>query len=299
MLFGNMVWGIMAPISKNVMLSGLVSPIALSAIRILGAAIVFFIMGFFLPRSIAPREKVEKHDYFKLFLASVLMISLNQGLYILGVGLTSPVDATVMCTLTPIFTMILAAIFIAMPITWMKAAGVAIGLGGALLLVLSDTNSTAESTNPILGDLMCLGAQLCAALYYVLFRDMTSKYAPWTMMKWMFWFSALTYVPICLPSLREVDYAALPAHIWWSIAYIIIFSSFIGYLLIPFSQRLLKPTVVSMYTYFQPVFAAILAAILGMSFFGPTKIFATILIFVGVAFVTRSRGGDQPTPAKS
>ena len=298
MLFGNMVWGIMAPISKNVMLSGLVSPIALSALRIAGAALVFFIMGFILPRSIAPREKVERGDYLKLFLASVLMISLNQGLYIMGVGLTSPVDATVMCTLTPIFTMILAAIIIAMPITWMKVAGVAIGLGGALLLVLSDTSSSAEASNPILGDMMCLGAQLCAALYYVLFRNMTRKYAPWTMMKWMFWFSALTYVPACFPWLREVDYAALPPFIWWSIAYIVVFSSFIAYLLIPFSQRLLKPTVVSMYTYFQPVFSALLATILGMSVFGVSKILATVLIFVGVAFVTRSRG-DAPAPAKS
>ena len=103
MLFANMVWGIMAPISKNVLLSGQVNSIALSALRIAGGALLFLIMGFILPKSVAPKEHVAPKDLFKMFLASVLMISCNQGLYIMGVGLTSPVDATVMCTITPIF----------------------------------------------------------------------------------------------------------------------------------------------------------------------------------------------------
>lgn len=297
MLFANMVWGIMAPISKTILLTGLVSPIALSAIRIAGGALVFFLMDMMLPSSIVKKEKIMRGDYMKLFLASILMIACNQGLYIMGVGLTSPIDATVMCTITPIFTMILAAILIGMPITWMKAAGVAVGLGGALMLVLSDNDSSQGSTNPILGDILCLAAQFCAALYYVIFKDIISRYSPWTMMKWMFWFSAVTYVPCCLPWLMEVDYASLPPFVWWSIAYIIIFASFIAYLLIPYSQRLLKPTVVSMYTYFQPVFSALLATAIGIAAFGLTKITATALIFIGVAFVTRSTT-DKPQPAK-
>ena len=116
----------MAPISKTILLTGLVSPIALSAIRIAGGALVFFLMDMMLPSSIVKKEKIMRGDYMKLFLASILMIACNQGLYIMGVGLTSPIDATVMCTITPIFTMILAAILIGMPITWMKAAGVAL-----------------------------------------------------------------------------------------------------------------------------------------------------------------------------
>lgn len=85
---------------------------------------MFFIFSYFLPSSIAPKEKIAKNDYAKIFLAGLLMIAFNQGLYITGIGFTSPIDSTVMSTMTPIFTMILAAIFLSMPITLMKIAGI-------------------------------------------------------------------------------------------------------------------------------------------------------------------------------
>lgn len=291
MLFANMVWGAMSPISKFVTDSG-VDGIALSAIRIAGGALIFLLFSL-LPSSIIKREKVEKKDMLKLFLASILIISANQAMYIVGIGFTSPIDSSVMSTLTPVFTMIFAAIFISMPISFLKSIGVALGLGGALMLVFSGGNSDAEvsnASNPILGDSLCLIAQICAALYYVAFTGLINRYSAFTLMKWMYLFSAITYVPCTLPWLLEVDFQTFTPEIWGAIAYIIIFASFIGYLLIPYSQKILKPTTVSMYTYFQPTTAAILTAIMGLGDFGPVKIFATGLIFMGVWFVSRSRG---------
>lgn len=291
MLFANMVWGAMSPISKFVTDSG-VDGIALSAIRIAGGALIFLLFSL-LPSSIIKREKVEKKDMLKLFLASILIISANQAMYIVGIGFTSPIDSSVMSTLTPVFTMIFAAIFISMPISFLKSIGVALGLGGALMLVFSGGNSDAEvsnASNPILGDSLCLIAQICAALYYVAFTGLINRYSAFTLIKWMYLFSAITYVPCTLPWLLEVDFQTFTPEIWGAIAYIIIFASFIGYLLIPYSQKILKPTTVSMYTYFQPTTAAILTAIMGLGDFGPVKIVATGLIFIGVWFVSRSRG---------
>lgn len=291
MLFANMVWGAMSPISKFVTDSG-VDGIALSAIRIAGGALIFLLFSL-LPSSIIKREKVEKKDMLNLFLASILIISANQAMYIVGIGFTSPIDSSVMSTLTPVFTMIFAAIFISMPISFLKSIGVALGLGGALMLVFSGGNSDAEvsnASNPILGDSLCLIAQICAALYYVAFTGLINRYSAFTLMKWMYLFSAITYVPCTLPWLLEVDFQTFTPEIWGAIAYIIIFASFIGYLLIPYSQKILKPTTVSMYTYFQPTTAAILTAIMGLGDFGPVKIVATGLIFIGVWFVSRSRG---------
>ena len=108
-------------------------------------------------------------------------------------------------------------------------------------------------------------------------------------MKWMFITSSLTFGVAMLPRLIECDYSAFTPAIWGSIAYIIIFATYIGYLLIPFSQRVLKPTVISMYSYFQPVTSAILASALGLATFGFVKIAATILIFAGVFAVSRSK----------
>lgn len=290
LLFANFCWGAMSPLSKTILESGLVDGLTLSAIRIVGATILMVVAGFFLPRSIAPRnEKIMRSDWPKIILASFLMITVNQGLYIYGIGYTSPVDASIMTTLTPVFTMILAAIFISMPITLLKGIGVALGLGGALMMVLGDADYSEKATNPALGNTMCLVAQFCAALYYVLFRNIINRYSPYTLMKWMFITSSLTFGVAMLPRLIECDYSAFTPAIWGSIAYIIIFATYIGYLLIPFSQRLLKPTVISMYSYFQPVTSAILASALGLATFGFVKIAATILIFAGVFAVSRSK----------
>ena len=291
MLFANMVWGIMSPVSKTVLMSGLISPIALSAMRIAGGALLFWLCSLLLPRSVVKREKVAPRDMLKIFMASLLIITANQALYIIGIGFTSPIDSSVMSTITPIFTMIFAAIFISMPIIWLKASGVALGLGGALMLVFSDPGGDTHASNQLLGDSLCLIAQVCAALYYVLFSGIITRYSAFTLMKWMFLFSAITYVPCAMPWIVEVQFSAIGIDVWLSIAYIIVFATFLGYLLIPISQRVLKPTVVSMYNYFQPLTAALLTAILGIGEFGPMKIAATGLIFAGVWFVTQSRGG--------
>lgn len=289
MLGANMVWGAMSPITKNVLETGVVDGLTLSAIRIIGATLIFVVLGFVLPSSVAPKERIAKCDRHRIFIASILMITMNQGLYIIGISYTTPVDSAVMSTLTPVFTMICAAIFLKFPITWLKGAGVVLGLAGALMIVAGSGSGSAVATNPALGDSMCLVAQLCAALYYVLFRDLINKYSPFTMMKWMFICSACTFGVAMIPELLKTDFASFSPDVWMSVAYIIVFATFISYLLIPFSQQLLKPTAVSMYTYFQPVTSGILAALMGYAVFGPLKILATLLIFAGVFAVIKAR----------
>ena len=284
MLFANLGWGIMSPISKDVMLSQTISPLALSGIRILGGAMMFLLFSFLLPESLQPRQKIDRADWKSLLLASVLIISANQGLFILGVGMTNPIDSSVMSSLTPVFTMILSAIFLHYRLTWLKIAGVAIGLGGTLLLVFNSPQS-GIATNPVVGDSMCLMAQICAAGYYVAFGRIINKYSPYTLMKWLFFLSALTYVPFCIPAILSVDFQALGLKIWLETAYIIVIATFISYLMIPVAQRQLKPTVVSMYNYMQPVVAAMVAVGLGVGTFGPIKGIATLLVFLGIYIV--------------
>lgn len=287
MLFANMGWGVMSPVSKSVLLSGAITPLGLSGIRITGGALLYLIFSWLLPASMETRQRIDRRDWWRLLLCSLLIISANQGLFILGIGLTNPIDSSVMSSLTPLFTMILAAVFLHFPMTWMKVAGVLVGLGGVVMLV-ADSGASEMAENPLLGNLLCMAAQLCAAIYYVAFDGIIRKYSPYTLMKWLFFLSVVTYVPFCMPDMLRVDYVALPAEIWWELAYIITVATFIGYMLIPFSQKHLRPTVVSMYSYLQPAFAAVMALILGVGEFGLVKGVATLLIFVGIGLVNRS-----------
>lgn len=285
LLFANMFWGMMSPVTKSVLLGGDISPLALSALRIGGGALLFALCSFILPASVAPRERIHRSDYLKLLCASLLMISANQGLFILGIGYTNPIDSSVMSSLTPMITMLLAAWILHFPITRLKFLGVAIGLAGVIILVTGNSGD-ANATNPLIGDLLCFGAQICAALYYVLFGGLIKRYAPFTLMKWMFLIAAFTYVPCCWRALADIPYARVSAVIWMELGYIVVFATCLAYLTLPFAQKRLKPTVVSTYSYFQPVFAAIVAVWLGVGDFGVVKMAATLLIFAGVYFVS-------------
>ena len=284
MIVANILWGAMSPVAKAVMQEGVISGITLSALRIFGGT-VLFLLASLLPSRITGDIPIDRRDFWKIFIASVIMISANQGLFILGISYTTPVDTAVMCTTTPVFTLILSAVFIGMPMTPLKVFGVVLGIGGALILSFYDSVSEIAS-NPLLGEALCLGAQLCAAIYYVSFLGIIRKYPPFTLMKWMFIFSSLTWVPCTVPWLLDADWGAVSSVSWWSVAYIAIFPTFIAYMLIPFSQKRLKPTVVSMYAYLQPVTAAILASLMGLAIFGLVKGMASLLIFAGVACVT-------------
>lgn len=287
LLLANIGWGVIAPVSKMVLLSGAITSLALSGIRITGGALLFLMFTWILPKSFDTRQPIDRKDIWKLILCATLIISANQGLYIIGVGLTDPVDSAVMCSLTPVLTMILAAIFLHFKMTWLKVGGVLMGLAGVIILV-SGSSESDIAVSPILGNLLCLGAQLCAAIYYVGFEGIIKKYSPYVLMKWMFFISALTYVPFCLPDMLAVDYTALPWEVWAGLAFIITIPTFFGYLMIPLAQRSLRPTVVSAYSYLQPVFAAVVAVMMSVGDFGLGKVAATALIFIGIYFVNKS-----------
>ena len=286
MFLATVMWGAMSPIAKDVLGEGILNGLALSVVRI-GGGTLLFLLASMLPKHFTGDSKVERKDLITLLLASILMISANQGLFIMGIQYTSPVDTSVMCTLTPIFTLILAAMFIGQPMTFLKVTGVVLGLGGALIMAFSDKGDDI-APNPLLGNSMCMLAQICAAVYYVFFLRVINKYPTFTIMKWMFIFSSLTYIPCMLPFMGGIEWTALDASSWLDIAYIIIFPTFIAYLIIPFSQKLLKPTVISTYAYLQPVVSAALSAIMGLALFDINRIFATVLIFAGVFLVSYS-----------
>ena len=291
MLLATIMWGAMAPIAKGVLEEGVLDGLSLSVVRIGGGTLLFLFCSL-LPKKLTGDCKVERKDFLTLFLASLIMISANQGLFIIGIGYTSPVDTSVMCTLTPVFTLILAALFLKLPMTFLKVTGVILGLTGALIMALSD-KSEEIAINPLLGNSLCMLAQICASVYYVFFLKLINKYPPFTIMKWMFLFSSLTYVPFIFIFTPPIEWLSISLTSVLSILYIIIFPTFLAYLIIPFSQRLLKPTVVSSYAYIQPVVSALLSFLMGFAIFGWNRIIATAFIFSGVYLVSFSMSRKQ------
>ena len=284
-MFGaNAIWGLMSPVAKFVMLGGIVTPLAVTDLRIVGAMILFWILSFF-----RKSEHVPPKDLAKLFGASLLGVVLNQGSFILGVGMTSPVNASIITTSMPLWAMILAAIFLKEPITAKKVLGIAAGASGALLLVLGSGNTDSAGGHSVAGDLLVLFAQLSYALYFVLYKNFVTRYSLTTIMKWMFTFATLCILPFTGRDLLSTDWQALSAAAIGSLAFIVVGSTFLSYMLIIVGQKNLRPTVAGMYNYIQPLVATLVAVCWGMETFDPTKICSVLLIFSGFYLVTTSR----------
>lgn len=288
MLGANTMWGVMAPVAKMTMAAGVVTPLMMVNFRMAGAAILFWIASLF-----TPREHVPKGDLLRLAGAGMLGVLFNQGCYVYGVGFTSPGDASIIATTMPLWVMVLAALILREPITWKKAGGIALGATGALILILSGTSSGIVGDNPTLGNILVLTAQFCFALYLTFYRNFIRKYSIYTLMKWMFTFSAIPMLAVSLPSLWQLTSTGLSLHDLLGAGYVVLFGTFLAYICMMYGQKRLRPTIVGMYNYVQPIMATTVGIILGLDHVTPAKCAAVLLIFTGVWLVTRSKAAPQ------
>ncbi len=287
MLGANVMWGLMSPVVKIVFATGVVAPMIVVDFRVAGAALLFWLTSLFLPKEHVPRA-----DILRLFGAGMLGVLFNQGCFILGVKLTSPGEASLVTTTMPMWVMLLAWLILREPITLKKAGGIAAGAAGAIILIAGSA-SPVSGSNPALGDVIVLCAQLSYALYLTLYRNFIRKYSLVTLMKWMFLSATVVGLPSSLKWLGATDWSAISPTEWGGIAYVVVCGTFLAYICIMIGQKTLRPTLVGMYNYVQPIVATITGICLGLDRFTPVKALAIALIFSGVWLVTISKAKDQ------
>ena len=297
--FSNPIWGHIllfvaaaffggnAPMVKDLAEHG-VSAVAVADFRSVGAAVAFWVASFFVKPE---KEPITWPIVGKLFVASMLSIVFNQVLFTVGISYTSPVNATIVATMLPIIAMIFSAFILKERITMLKVVGLVIGLAGALLLVLG--NGKGIGGGGLKGDLMCLTAQTCIGLYMVLFSGMIHRYSVFTLMKWMFLFSAIVVTIITWPYISAIDYASLPLVAWAEILFIVFCGTFLSYVCFTYGQQVLTPTIVGMYNYVQPIVATILAVAIGVGRFGWREMLSMALVFGGVYIVNRAKNFER------
>ncbi len=282
----NIIFGLNTSITKSV-LSGTLTPSGIYFLRIAGACLLFWIASVFVKEN-----KVSSRDLMMLFFAGMLGVAINQFSFLKGLSATTPVNAAIIITLTPVITMILAFIYQKEPITNKKVIGVFIGALGALLLIINNMK-TENGTGNITGNILCLLSALSYAFYLTAFKGLIVKHTPITLMKWMFLFSTIVSFPVCLNDIQAVQWQAIPAGGYLRISYIIVLATFITYMFIPVGQKLLRPTTLSMYNYLQPLIASLAAIAVGQDSLGWATALAAVLVFCGVYMVTQSKSRAQ------
>ena len=289
------IFGFNIIICKNLSNLSLISPIGLFNFRAIGATLLFWLISFFMPK-----EKVPFSDLWKIFIASMLGLFLTQLTFLKAIKITTPLDTSIITSITPIFTMFVAAIALKEPITLKKAGGVAISFAGVIMLILNSvhiSNGSVTETQPF-GIVLMIFNCLFFATYLGVFRPLIAKYNVVTFMKWMFLFSMLVSVPLNLKEMTHLNFSLMPTNYLLELGFLILFSTFIAYFLIPIGQKSLRPTVISLYAYLQPLIATITSIYLGMDKLSWQKIVAATLVFTGVILVNKSRAADTKISSK-
>lgn len=282
----NLIFGINYAVSKW-LLAGQLTPEFHTLARMVAACVLFWGISLFLPK-----EKLSLKEIGVLFLCSLCGVAGNQALFIWGLSMTSPIDASVITTGTPIIVMLLAAFILREPITWLKSSGVLVGAAGAVWLVLLSRTPDGNASSSLAGNLCIFGSSFIYAVYFVFSKPLSVKYRAVTMMKWMFLFAVAEVLPITLPALIEPGGMFLTAPDWRTfaaMAYVLVGATFLAYMLIPMAVRYIRPTTASMYNYVQPIVACALAIVLAQDTFSWDKLLAAGTVFLGVFLVTKSR----------
>lgn len=280
------IFGINVVICKDITHSQLLSPLALFCFRSVGAGLLFWILSLF-----TPAEPVEKSDLPKILAASVLGFLLTQITFLYAIPDITPMDCSIMTALSPIYTMCTAAVVLKEPITLKKTGGVLLSLCGIIYLITNSISAAggATETKPI-GIFLIFLNSFCFSLYLGIFKPLISKYSTVTFMKWIFLFATMMSLPFAAPEMLRIDYATLSGKYLAEVGYLIIFATFIAYYLIPVSQKLIRPTLVSMYSYVQPIIAIAISISVGMDTLTWQKLLAALTVFLGVRLVSFSRG---------
>lgn len=279
------IFGVNIIVCKDLTGGKLISPIAIFTLRSLGAGALFWILSLFLPK-----EKVGTRDLPKIFLAAFLGYFVTQLTFLVAIPEITPMHCSIISSLSPIYTMFIAALVLKEPITFRKAGGVLLSLSGILFLIFNNTgNAGGGMESSIFGIVLMIINGFAFSLYLGAFRPLIARYSIITFMKWIFLFSAIMSLPLSLKEITTLQWNTIPQVQLWELAFLIICATCICYFLIPLGQKRIRPTLVSMYSYVQPIIATAISIVAGMEMLSWQKILAASMVFAGVFVVSQSK----------
>lgn len=283
-LLANVIFGLGVPVTK-LLLDEWVSPMAYMATRCMGAAAIFWLISLFMPR-----EHVERRDLLVIMGGGLLGFVVSQTLTAWALHFTTPIYFSIIATLTPVATMVCAALLIGERICLRGALGVAIGVVGALLMVMVGWQG-GSGMNDLLGIGLAVLSLLTWAVYLIITRKVSVKYTAVTQMKWVFLVSTLAVLPF---SWTDLQASRIYSSQWaWSgvaeMAFIVVFATVAGFFAIPFALRYLKTTTVSVYTNLQPIVASFVAIAIGQDLLSWDKPVSLALVLLSAWIVTNSQ----------
>ena len=273
-----LIYGASYSVAKTVM-PELIAPFGFILLRVIAGTLIFFAV-----LSQRGLEKIKSNrDYLRLALCGLFGIAANQLIFFKGLSMTSAIHASVLMTSNPIIVLVLSYFILREAISIKKVIGVVLGLAGATLLIFR--GEIGWEYGSFVGDFLILMNSTCYALYLILVNPLMRRYNSLTVISWAFLFGAVFVIPFGYEEFVLVSWSTLPFAAWFSISFIVIFTTVVAYLLNVWSLKFVTPTTVSYYIYLQPIFASVIALFVLDEKLEPSTIIFAVMIFIGVYLV--------------
>jgi drug/metabolite transporter (DMT)-like permease len=278
----SIIYGVTFTIAKDVM-PRYVEPFGFIVLRVGGSVILFWLLSFF-----GPKEKIARTDFPRIAAAALFGVAFNMLTFFKGLSYTSPIMGAVLMVTTPMIVLVLSALLMKERMKTSKILGIVLGLIGTVTLILYG-KSVVNASNATLGNLLVFVNAVSYGFYLIIVKKLMDKYNAFTFVKWIYTFGFLMVLPFGWSEFQAIAWPTLGIDILWKIGFVVVFSTFLTYLLNLVSMRELKPTTVAVFIYLQPLFATIFAVSLGKDDVNLIKLLSAGLIFAGVYLVTRKK----------
>lgn len=279
-LFGvAFIYGANYTIAKVLLDDGTIGPYALTLLRVVTGVVLFSLTHFLFIK-----EKIERKDIPLLALCGLTGAALNQLLFVGGLKLTTHINAALITTMIPVAVFVASYFILKEKITGKKLLGIAIGLAGAVILTIYGKKIAYEKTG-LLGDVMIFLNACSFGAFLVLVKSLMTKYHPITVTKWVFIFGFFFVLPFGFQELTVTPMNSFTLPSWMALAYVLICTTFLTYLLNTYALKLVDASTVGIYVYLQPLIATVIALSFGKDELTLAKVGAGVLIFTGVFLV--------------
>jgi len=279
LLLVGLIYGANYSIAKIIM-PDYIGPFGIIFLRVFIGTGLYWLAGL-----IVGSEKIQySRDYLRFAGLAIVGVAVNQLMFFKGLSMTTPISASAIMTISPISVLIVSYIVLKEKISRNKIIGIGLGSTGAVLLIGIDGFSMTSAT--FTGNLFIFINAISYSIYLVLVKPLMYRYKAITVIKWVFFFGMFFVLPFGFSEFMLIDWSTLTTDAWLSLAYIIIGTTFIAYLLNTWALQYVSPSVVGYYIYLQPVFATIIAIIFRGDDLTIEEAIYALLIFTGVYLVS-------------
>tara|TARA_B100001115_G_scaffold119935_1_gene89486 strand:+ start:1995 stop:2891 length:897 start_codon:yes stop_codon:yes gene_type:complete len=275
----NLIYALNYSIAKDVM-PDYIGPSGFILLRVIGGSFLFFLTYIFFIK-----EKVNSSDLVRLIFCGLFGVAINQLFFFEGLNLTTPINAAIIMTVSPILVIIFSAIIIKEKITIRKIFGIFLGLTGAATLILK-SGAISLNNDYFIGNFLVFVNATSYSIYLVIVKGLMTKYNPITVMFYVFSFGLIFVFPFGISELSNVSLEIFTLEIFLKVGFVVICTTFLAYLFNAFALKSLNPSVVSIYIYLQPVLATVIAIILKSDSLDLVKIISSVFIFSAVFLVS-------------